>query len=149
MTVKTLVDTNVLVYAYDISEPVKQSQALKVLDHLATFRKGALTAQVLAEFAVAVTRKIPNPLSWERVAASMENYLQSWEVLELTGLIVLEAVRGVRQHGFSYWDAQIWAAARLNQIPVIFSEDFTPGRTVEGVAFVNPFAEDFNLSDWI
>lgn len=149
MTGKILVDTNVLVYAYDLSEPKKQTQALKVLDTLATSRKGTLTAQVMAEFAVAVTRKIPNPLSWDRVAASIENYLQSWEVLELTSLIVLEAVRGVRQHRFSYWDAQIWAAARLNQIPVIFSEDFTTGRSVEGITFVNPFVPDFNLTDWV
>lgn len=149
MTGKILVDTNVLVYAYDLSEPEKQAQALKVLDALAASRKGRLTAQVLAEFAVAVTRKIPNPLSWDRVAVSIENYLQSWEVLDLTGLIILEAVRGIHQHGFSYWDAQIWAAARLNQIPVVFSEDFAPGRSVEGIAFVNPFAAGFNLTNWV
>jgi len=32
MTAKILVDTNVLVYAYDLSDPKKQTQALKVLD---------------------------------------------------------------------------------------------------------------------
>lgn len=149
MTARILVDTNVLVYAYDLSEPDKQEQAVKVLDTLAESRKGALTAQVLAEFAVAVTRKIANPLTYDRVVVSVENYLQSWKVLDLTGLIVLEAVRGVQQHSFSYWDAQIWAAARLNQIPVVFSEDFVTGSAVEGVAFVNPFAGGFDLTDWL
>jgi predicted nucleic acid-binding protein len=48
----------------------------------------------------------------------------------------------------SYWDAQIWASARLQQIPVIFSEDFNGGAVVEGISFVNPFAEDFNLGNW-
>jgi len=52
----------------------------------------------------------------------------------------MEAARGVKEHRFSYWDAQIWAAAKLNQVPVIFSEDFASGSTVEGVTFVNPFA---------
>jgi len=37
------------------------------------------------------------------------------------------------------WDAQIWAAARLNQIPVVVSEDFNSGSMTEGVRFVNPF----------
>jgi predicted nucleic acid-binding protein len=148
MTGRILVDTNVLVYAYDFSEPDKQEQALKVLDALAESRRGTLTAQVLAEFAAAVSRKIANPLSWDRVAASIENYLQSWEIVDITGLIVLEAVRGVCQHHFSYWDAQIWAAARLNQIPAVFSGDFAAGSAVEGVAFVNPFAAGFNLTDW-
>jgi len=48
----------------------------------------------------------------------------------------------------AYYDAQIWAAARLNQIPVVFSEDFNSGSTLEGVQFVNPFASDFVLETW-
>ena len=39
-------------------------------------------------------------------------------------MVMLEALREVRDHQLSYYDAQIWAAARLNQVPVIFSEDF-------------------------
>jgi predicted nucleic acid-binding protein len=42
-----------------------------------------------------------------------------------------------------------WAAARLNQIPVIFSEDFRAGAVFEGVRYVNPFAQGFQLQDWI
>jgi predicted nucleic acid-binding protein len=38
-----------------------------------------------------------------------------------------------------FWDAQIWATAKLNQIPQVLSEDFQHGRAVEGVEFVNPF----------
>jgi len=49
----------------------------------------------------------------------------------------------------SYWDAQIWASARLNQIPLILSEDFDAGAIIEGVRFVNPFAGDFELDDWL
>ena len=72
----------------------------------------------------------------------------AWPVFPLTPFIVLEATRGVRDHQLAYWDAQIWAAARLNQIPVIFSEDFNAGSVLEGVRFVNPFADDFLLSVW-
>ena len=59
MTDRVLVDTNVLVCAYDRSEPEKQNCALQVLDRLATSGLGVLTSQVLAEFFVAVTRRIP------------------------------------------------------------------------------------------
>jgi len=54
----------------------------------------------------------------------------------------------VRDHQLPYWDAQIWAAARLNQVPIIFSEDFNAGAVLEGVRFVDPFADDFLLSAW-
>ena len=60
----------------------------------------------------------------------------------------LQAVRGVRDHRFSYYDAQIWATALLNQIQVVFSEDFNPSR-IEGVRFVNPFADEFDCDEWI
>ncbi len=148
MSAKVFVDTNVLVYAYDRSEPDKQRRALDVLDYLALTGAGAISTQVLAEFFVAVTRKISDPLSVTQAYQRVENYLRSWPVLEVTGLIVLEAVRGVRDYQFSFWDAQIWATARLNQIPVVFSEDFNVDQVTEGVRFVNPFARDFQLDMW-
>jgi predicted nucleic acid-binding protein len=45
----------------------------------------------------------------------------------------------------SYYDAQIWACARVNRIPLVLSEDFADGTVVEGVRFANPFAEGFDL----
>ena len=148
MASRVFTDTNVLVYAYDRSEPQKQQQALQVLDRLATTGIGTISTQVLAEFFVAITCKVAVPLSVDEAYGRVRNYLQSWAVLDLTGLVVLEAVRGVRDHQFGLWDAQIWAAARLNQIGVVFSEDFTDG-VVEGVRFVNPFAADFQIEDWV
>ena len=63
----------------------------------------------------------------------------------MTGAIVLEAIRGVHTYRMPYWDAQIWALAHLNQIPVVLSEDFGDGVSIEGVRFVNPFSAGFNL----
>jgi len=69
-------------------------------------------------------------------------------LFDITPLVVIEAVRGVRVHKLSYWDAQFWATARLNQTPVIFTENFNVGGALEGVRFVNPFGADFVLTDW-
>ena len=148
MADRILIDTNILLYAYDRAETVKQPKALAVLDRLVTWRIGILTPQVLAEFFVNATRKLDPPLTVEDAYERIQNYLMSWEEIDVTGSIVLEAARGVRTYKMSYWDAQIWASARLYQIPVIFSEDFDVGAVVEGVRFVNPFAEDFNLENW-
>lgn len=149
MSGRVFVDTNILVYAYDRSEPEKQRQALTVLDSLATARSGVINPQILAEFFVAVTRKIATPLSAPVAYERLVNYLQAWTVVDLTGMITLEAARGVRDYQFNFWDAQIWAAARLNQIPVIFSEDFNVGATIEGVRFVNPLSKAFRLEEWV
>ena len=57
-----LVDTNVLVYAYDRAEPKKQRRALDVLDRLVAADAGVLSTPVLAEFYNTSTRKIATPL---------------------------------------------------------------------------------------
>lgn len=149
MSARVLVDTNVLVYAYDRAAGLKQQQALELLYQLVPSGAGAITTQVLAEFFVTVTRKLAAPLSAADAYVRIENYLRAWTVYDLTGLIVLEAARGVRDYQLSFWDAQIWAAARLNQIPVVFSEDFNVGATLDGVRFVNPFDPGFQISDWV
>lgn len=149
MSARIFVDTNVLACAYDRSEPEKQRQALKVLDYLTTARTGAISTQVMAEFFVTVTRKIAAPLTVDECYQRLVNYSQAWMVIDLTGMIILEAARGVRDHQFSFWDAQIWATARLNQIPVIFSEDFSANSVIEGVRFINPFAQEFQLEHWL
>ena len=146
MNGKVFVDTNILVYAYDRSEVQKQRQAIKILNQLVVTRTGVISTQILAEFFVTVTspRRLPYPLSAVEGYERIQNYLQAWEVVDLTGLVVLEAARGVRDYQFSFWDAQIWATARLNQIPVIYTEDFNLGAVIEGVHFTNPLNE---LSD--
>lgn len=149
MADKIIVDTNILLYAYDKAEPLKQPQALTVLDHLATQRLGVLTPQVLAEFFVNATRKLEPPLTIESAYERIQNYILAWEILDTTGAVVLEAVRGVRAYQMAFWDAQIWATARLHQVTVIFTEDFSDGAVIEGVRFVNPLADVFDLKRWI
>jgi predicted nucleic acid-binding protein len=141
-----LIDTNVLVYAYDRSEPDKQRRALDVLDRLVSSGEGRLSAQVLSEFYVNVTAKIPSPLTKAEAEGRLAHYVQLWPVYPVSATVVLEAVRGVNDYQFSFWDAQIWAAARLNHIPVVLSEDFNAGAVIEGVRFVDPFEQDFGLA---
>jgi hypothetical protein len=37
----------------------------------------------------------------------------------------------------------------MNQIQVVFSEDFGEGTIIEGVRFANPFDRDFNMEAWL
>ena len=143
-----LIDTNLLVYLYDPNSPEKQARAEAVLDHLQRLATGCLSAQSLAEFFSVATRKLDPPLTPAQAYEQVSLLAETWPVFDLTPLIVLEAGRGARDHGLAYYDAQIWAAARLNQVTTVFSEDFSDGQTLEGVRFVNPFASEFRLEDW-
>jgi len=143
-----LIDTNLLVYLYDVASPGKMAQARRVLERLELTRRGRLSVQCLAEFVHTSTRKLDPPLSHAEALAQVSLFTRIWPVFDLTPLIVLEAARGARDHGLPYYDAQIWAAARLNQVTTIFSEDFSHGQVLEGVRFANPFSTDFWLEDW-
>jgi predicted nucleic acid-binding protein len=139
-----LVDTNVLVYAYDPGDATKRARAITVVDQLGSQQRGALSAQVLSEFFVTVTRKIEPPLTVEEAGQSVTNYMRSWLVYEITARAVVEAIRGVRQHQLSYWDSLIWATAKLAGVSTVLSEDFSDGQLIEGVRFRNPFGENFD-----
>lgn len=134
-----LVDTNVLVYAYDRSEHIKQRRALDVLDRLVRLNSGVLSTQVLGEFFRTVTRKIPAPVSLEEGRQHLHEYVRSWNVVILTPEIILESARATAEHQLAYYDAQLWATAKAYRIPTILSEDFSHGTRLEGVHFLNPF----------
>ena len=143
-----LIDTNLLIYLYDQNQPTRQSRAVAVLDQLELIGLGRLSVQSLSEFFSVSTIKITPPLTPSEALNQVNLFIRSWPVFDLTPLIVLEAARGVRDYQMSYYDAQIWATARLNQIPTIFSEDFNVGATLEGVQFINPFSPEFVLDHW-
>lgn len=140
-----LVDSNVLVYAYDRSEPEKQRRALALLDRLQLNLAGWISLQILGEFFHAVTRKIAAPLSPAEASVRLERLIRAWPVARVNALVVLEAARGVRAHQFPFWDSQIWATAKLNGIPCVLSEDFADGSRVEGISFLNPLKPGFEV----
>jgi predicted nucleic acid-binding protein len=144
-----LMDTNLLVYLYDQKHPERQAQSQRVLEQLELSRNGRLSVQSLAEFFSVATRKLSPNLTAAEALHQIDLFLRLWPVFDLTPMVVLEAGRGVRDHHLSYYDAQIWAAARLNQVPLVFSEDFQDGNVLEGVRFVNPFTPGFVLESWL
>lgn len=144
-----LIDSNVLLYVFDASAIRKQDHAQRVVRHLEQTMAGRLSAQCLAEFGNVSTRRLKPPLARAEALQQMEVFARTFPVFDLTVPIVMEAARGARDHQIAYYDAQIWATAKLHQIPVIFSEDFSDGQVIEGVRFVNPFAQGFVLEKWV
>ncbi len=143
-----LIDTNVLVYAFDQNDAQRQERAIGVLQQLQLSGAGRLSAQSLAEFFSACTRLLHPPLTDREALDQLERFSQAYRVLDLNAQVVLEAARGVRDHQLGYWDAQVWAMARLNQIQLVLSGDSSAGTTLEGVRFINPFTPDFDLQAW-
>ncbi len=139
MNGRVLIDTNILVYIYDSAEVEKQEKAITVVGELIESNRAVISPQVMGEFFIATTRAKRTMLSVDEAMLAVSNYISACHFLPITEMIILEALRGVKSHNLPYWDAQIWATARLNQIAEIYSEDFKRSANLEGVSFINPF----------
>jgi len=144
MSVETtgrFVDTNVLVYAHDRSAGTKHARARALLEELWDGRDGCLSVQVLQEFFVAVTRKVPRPLDTDRAREVVAD-LARWRVHEPGPEDVLGAIDIHKRAGLSFWDAMIVRSASRLSCVVIYSEDLSAGERYGGVLVANPFARD-------
>jgi predicted nucleic acid-binding protein len=146
---KFLVDTNVLVYSYDSTDRIKQHSSTALLSVLVQTGQGVLSTQVLSEFFWTVTRKLRPAFASDTARERVINLTLAWEVLAVSPSVIAEATRGVHEYQLSFWDAQFWAAARLNAIPYVVSEDFNSSSALEGVQFINPFVSDFQIENWL
>jgi predicted nucleic acid-binding protein len=137
---KVLVDTNILIDAADLQAGDKTTQAVKLVEDLTAQDRLVVSAQVLNEFTHAATRpNKPPSLSHDDASQTIRDLADTVPVLPLTRAITLRALDAISRHGFSFWDALIWAAAKDHGIPLIYTEDFQHGRDIEGVRIVNPF----------
>jgi len=138
MNDKTFVDTNVLIYAHDIDARSKREAAKNVLRELWGERNGVLSTQVLQEFYVNVTRKIPHPISKESARLVVSSYVV-WCV-DTTHAEISTAFRIEDEHRIGFWDALIVASALKSGASRILSEDLNAGQTIAGIRIENPFA---------
>jgi predicted nucleic acid-binding protein len=111
MTDRAFVDTSVWVFAVDRDEPVKQARARSVLDP-STGTDLVVSAQVLGDFYVTVTRKLARAVAPD-VAAGMVERMRRLPVVAIDADHVAAAIVGSLGVGISYWDALLIAAAAL------------------------------------
>jgi predicted nucleic acid-binding protein len=133
---RAFVDTNVLVYAVDDADPVKRDRARGVLADSAA--QLVLSAQVLSEFYVVVTRKLEAPLSAQDAAEAVRA-LARLPVVVADAELVMAAVALSHRAQLSFWDAQIVAAAAVAGCDRVLTEDLSHGAELSSVRIENPF----------
>ena len=70
------IDTNILVYAFDKAYPEKRKICKKIIEEIFKGKNiGVVTNQILAEFAVTVTKKVEKPLNKSEVTAIINSIL--------------------------------------------------------------------------
>jgi predicted nucleic acid-binding protein len=126
----------VLIYAVSSSpaESGKKERALELIQH-ADF---GLSAQVLQEFYVNVTRKIAAPLAPDEAVALLEQF-KSFPVVWTDYPLIVAGIEAALRFGISYWDGAIIAAAERLGAATLYTEDLSHGQHYGSVQAVNPF----------
>ena len=132
------VDTNVLVYARDASEPDKQPRAQAWMAALWESRAGCTSVQVLNEFYVTVTRKLNPAMPLADARADVMD-LGQWDLVALSDTLLHRAWAVEDRYGLSYWDSLIVAAAQSADCNYLLTEDLQDGMVLDGVTVVSPF----------
>ncbi len=139
MSDRFFLDTNILVYAIDPSDPDKHAVSLKWLAAAHETGNGLLSYQVVQEWFNVVLRKAAAPLASDEAAAVYRKLIEPlWRVQSSRELLdtALDLHSG---HSFSWWDSLIVGAAIHGGCNRLLSEDLQDGREIRGVRIHNPF----------
>jgi len=132
------VDTNVLIYAHDLSAGKKFIQARGLITDLWGSRQGCVSIQMLQEFFVTITQKV----AWlmvSEIASEIIAGLATWQVHRPGADDVLDAIKIKDRYHISFWDAMIITSAHHLGCRTLWSEDFNPGQAFKQVIVTNPF----------
>lgn len=137
-----LIDSNILVYAYDKSEPKKREKAKNLLEKCwRKEKKFALSIQNLSEFFVAVTEKIEKPISKSKAHEIISDLIEfeNWTILTFGSRTVLSAINYSKKSNVPYWDGLIVATMLENQVFKIYTENTKHFRKIKQITPENPF----------
>ncbi len=134
MSVRSFLDTNVLVYSDDHDSPVKRAQSLELVERTQSSGTGVVSTQVLQEYFATVTRKLLMPVPGARMKVEI---LCGYDVVRIQPDDVLSAIDLRQLHELSFWDALIVRCALRAGCSILYTEDVQPGRRFERLELVN------------
>ena len=138
MSNKIFVDTNILVYCFDNSDMNKKEKAVRIIEDLWDEASGVLSLQVLKEFFVTVTAKLPEKMDFKTAKTAVAD-LFNWNVFLENRNSLEKSFEIIQKYQLSFWDANIISAAILSDCKKIYSEDLRHNQEIEGARIINPF----------
>jgi predicted nucleic acid-binding protein len=140
MSDKYFLDTNIFVYSFDQSQPVKKEQSLSLIADALHTGDGLISTQVIQEFLNVATRKFAAPMKPEDSKIYLQKVLHPLCQV-FPDLALYEAALDISQAtGYSFYDSLILAGAQRGECSILFSEDLQAGQQVNGIKIIDPFA---------
>ena len=136
-----LIDTNILVYAYNQDDAEKRDACKALVEKCWNgTQKYAVSMQNLSEFYVIITQKIKPPVSTDVAKRIVQDIIDfsNWQVLEFNSKTLISAMKLNARHNIHYWDALICATMMENGITCVYTENVKDFSKIPGLTVVNP-----------
>lgn len=137
MSVEPFYDTNILVYCFDHTDPVKQAKAKQLVD--AESVQWGISWQVIQEFCSVALHRFNVPMATADLEDYLELVLVPHCVVHSSSSIYQQAIGIQKQTQYRFYDSLIVAAAIHAGAKRLVSEDLQHGRKLGGLEIVNPF----------
>ncbi|MEK6934030.1 MAG: PIN domain-containing protein [Nanoarchaeota archaeon] len=140
-----LLDSNILIYAYDSSEKEKHITAKNLLADCWKRKKiYALSVQNLSELFVVTTKKITIPVKTDEMKQNIQDiiYFSNFNILSINKNNILRAIDISAEYGISYWDALIASVMKENNISCIITENDKDFKKISWLKVINPFVDE-------
>ena len=131
-------DTNIIVYANDSRDRIKQKRCIELVANALKHRNATVSTQVFFEYANVALTKLGQSAA---VIKRQIELLSSLHVIPQSAALAIRATEIRELYGLSLWDAAIIAAAEVGKCTRILSEDLNSGQVYCGIQLVNPFSD--------
>jgi predicted nucleic acid-binding protein len=139
MSGRFFLDTNLFVYSFDTTAPVKAKKSALLIRRAADTGEGIISYQVVQEFFNVALRRFAQPMSVAEAEQYLITVLRPLLAVHSSSTIYFEALRISEKHRLSWYDSLIVAAALEGKCETLYSEDLQHGRKIESLRIENPF----------
>ena len=139
MSAEFFLDTNVLVYTFDLEHPQKQYRATELLETALGSNRGTISYQVVQEFLNVATRKFETPMTSEMATEYLHLVLEPLCTVFPNTALYERAIDLSERWQYSFYDSLIIASALEADCSTLYSEDLHCGQKIESLTILNPF----------
>lgn len=138
MSDKVFLDTNIIVYSFDKSDPAKNTKAKQLLDLMYGNSHYVISTQVIQEFCNVAFRKMVPSLSEEEVTDFISTFPAS-QIEKIDLETINKSLMIKKRYKFSFWDSLVIATAMIAGCDMLYSEDMKHDFVIEKLLIQNPF----------
>lgn len=136
---RTFVDTNIVVYCFDASEPSKKDKASHVITELSKSNRFVISYQVIQEFMNVSLHKFKKQFNYTELTEVVRELNDLGKVVPPSIKIFEQALHIHTEYQLGFYDALIVAAACESKCENLLTEDMQDNQTILGVTIRNPF----------